>query len=222
MCHPTAGELSGGRADRLLSGLRFRRRMRLGGHVLHLYRWVSARGARRRSPDPATAIARRPGEACASFLLNATSKMVEQQMRRIGVELSKCTTTGRQRTIWQLENPVQHASFPDGTGPFRSPMIPQLHTTRAEHGSRHRGPAATRGFGAVRSSRIAPWRHAGCGPGAARAFLHSPSFRRFPQITVDGGVISAGANRTKTRGTEHQTSVIVSVTASGNVTNCSN
>ncbi len=224
MCHPIVSDLSRGRNDRILSGLRLRRGMRPGGDVFHLHGRVPGSGAGRRAAGSAgTASAGTiPPPFRGERLIFALSSASKQQDQRLWVGSQECVCA------------VQPEDYSTKLVPFSERFVASFRHPgeRREDGnsvSEGRCPKpkefASNLVCALRQVSVAtPVTEAFVRPGAAidefrgKQWNRPARFCRTAQRTAAVGQIATGASRTNTKKSRSRASVIVSVTTLGNVT----
>lgn len=218
MCHPTVGDLLHGRADRVFSGVRVRRRMRAGSDVLDLYRRLPGSCARRPAGPSAGSLAESASSDDKAVILdemNRDSDAIGQHCDSNGVGWKKPAHPSAQSHSSRGQNVMRTRFTLSVSPPARrllargvnrvplqmrsSPPRPNLPTSATL--------PTTRSANAVAAE-----------PAQHSTSIQSPSFRRALQMTAGGDTLPTGTYPASTHGSPTEASVIVLVTSSGNVT----
>ncbi len=198
MCHPTTGDLLRGRAYRVLPGLCVRGGLRARRDVFDLYRRVQGGGQGCRAADDSQAFARsaRTMGTHPQGLIREEFRPSEQQQGAGRVESRRSAQSAPPEFPCRTKNLMPFVTpFPVSAGQYRAmPLRPR--------------DAGLPSLQAVAEPCSA---HRACSP-------FEPDFRRELQSVADDEHTSTGTNCTNAYEEITQTSVIVLVTSSGNVT----
>lgn len=205
MCHPTTGDLLRGRADRLLPGVRVRRGLRSGRHVLDLYGRVqgSRTGCMPACSTRAAEAGTDPRCTRPEALISAEFSTPQQQQPAPRVVTSELAHPVQPESVRRIENVMPEMStlvgFCEGLD-------------RVSPASRQRATPV-----ALPSPIVVAAQTLRC-----NTSTFDQVSRRTLRTMADGEPISTGTTVAPSPEGLSKTSVIVLVTTSGNVTACAN
>jgi hypothetical protein len=218
MCHPKTGDLLLSRADRILSGIRFRSRMCAGGDVLHLYGRLQGCRAGCGSADSTRSLSAGPIAVAIAQQGVTRRKLhpVQQHQLSIGVDLKKPSITVPAGTVFGMESVMAEPSLLPAATEAR-PHVSRAPEAPCAPMSSRRELCSADADPALPLPQVSET-DAAAESALCSGSMFSTKIRRVSRKIAGGEQIPTGTNCTKTQEGGPKVSVIVLVTSSGNVT----